>query len=182
MITLAVLSTAGGAGATTLAAQAFTGLRASQIGAPTLLGTRTGGLVERAGGDEVPASNSQAAIWDGGVHSPAAAAQVLASGECRVVMVTPATDQGVAAAREFLDVAGKLGNPQLMERIGLVVNQVYRRTSPRSMNALLGMPTIRIPWSEPLARPGPLPRNSELSRKSRTAVENWMRYAAGALS
>ncbi|MFC7403984.1 hypothetical protein [Georgenia alba] len=182
MMTLAVLSTSSGAGSTTLAATAFAGLRGSPVGAPTLLGTDRGGLVERAGGDEVHAVNPRAAIWDAGVHTPNAAAEVLASGECHLVVVAPATDLGVADARAFVDAASALGDPRLMERVSLVLNQVYRRTSPRSTTVLLGLPLIRVPWAAALATPGPAPSPGSLPRKARTAVEGWMHHAATALS
>lgn len=181
MKTLAVVGTAGGVGATTVAALAFAGMRQHPHGGPMLYARPSARLIDRAGSDEVPALNGDLAVWDAGRHSPESAAALLEAGGCVLAVAAPATPLGVADASRVLSTVAELGEDALAG-VAVVLSQVNGRGRPVATAALPSPLVVRIPYDRALATPGPIPPVGKLGGRTRTAASAWQHRAATLLA
>ncbi len=179
MKTLMIVATTAGAGATTMAAFAFAANRDDRRGAPALYGREGGGLVERAGGDDVPFINSSVAIWDAGVMTPQDCAQVMETRDTALAVIAPGTPLGSVDLSNFL-AALTDANPAHLYQVITVRTGVYGRASLQQLAPQPG--EIVIPFDGRLARPGSIPHDdAELDKKTRAGVDAWQSSARWAL-
>lgn len=181
MTTLAVIGTAGGVGASTLAALTFAGLRGRPGGAPAVRGNGSHGVAERIGDDEVAHLDPDAAIWDVGTTGPRAVAAVLERQATIIVLVAPATPAGHADAAACVAGAVERFGEGVLSRISLVLMDVYRSDKSRDTTAPAHIALVRIPFDPALAEPGPVPALETLTKPAQAGVSRWLELAAGAL-
>lgn len=181
MTTLAVIGTAGGAGASTLAALTFAGLRGRRSGAPAVRGNGIHGVAERIGDDEVPNVDGNAVIWDVGMTGPRAVAATLERQATIVVLVAPDTPAGRADAAACVGGAIDRFGEGVVSRISLVLMDVYRSGKGRGTAAPAHIALVRIPFDPALAEPGPVPALETLTKPAQAGVSRWLGLAAGAL-
>lgn len=182
MTTLAVIGTAGGVGASTLAALTFAGLRGRPGGAPAVRGNGSHGVAERIGDDEVAHLDPDAAIWDVGTTGPRAVAAVLERQATIIVLVAPATPAGHADAAACVAGAVERFGEGVLSRISLVLMDVYRSSGRRDTTAAPAhIAVVRVPFDPALAQPGPVPELDALGTSARSGVTAWLALAAGAL-
>ncbi|WP_258724397.1 hypothetical protein [Cellulomonas sp. NS3] len=179
MRTLALVAASSGAGATTLAALAFAGLRDEPRGAPRLLGAERGGLLERADGAEADTVDPERAVWDAGVRPLGEVLAVLGPLD-PLVVVAPATPLGAADARRLLDEVAAT-DPRGLDRVTVVLAEVHGRA--RTLAAPPGAPVLRLPYDRALAQPGAvLADGTRLARRTRAAVTAWQDCCAELLN
>lgn len=182
MTTLAIIGTAGGVGASTLAALTFAGLRHRPGGAPSVHGDGPHGIAERIGDSEVPLVDAGSSIWDSGLTGPRAVISVLERPGAIVVLVAPDTPIGRADTAACVEGAVERFGPEVVSRISLVHMDVYRsgsrrRTAPPPANIAV----VRIPHDRALAEPGPIPAQEALHQHTRAGVSAWLDLANRAL-
>ncbi|MGW6130205.1 hypothetical protein ACWFNE_09280 [Cellulomonas sp. NPDC055163] len=178
MRTLALVAASSGAGATTLAALAFAGLRGEPRGAPRLLGAAHGGLRERADGAQADTVDPERAVWDAGVRPLGEVLAVLGPHD-PLVVVAPATPLGAADARRLLDEVAAT-DPRGLDRVTVVLAEVHGRA--RTLAAPPGAPVLRLPHDRALARPGAVPDAARFARRTRAAVTAWQDCCAELLN
>ncbi len=177
MTALAVVGTAGGVGATTLAALTFLQLRDTSRGAPLLYGAPRSPVLTRVGSDTVPTLDEHSAVWDAGFQTPDQALGLRDRGFA-VVVATSATALGIADASRYVQVFGNAG-AEALSQFAIVVNRVNGRAvlpgSLRSAQRVLAPATVhRVPYDARLARAGAITGTSVLTRR---AVTQWQERA-----
>ena len=181
MSTLAVMGTSSGAGASTLTAMTFMGMRDRPRGAPTVLVEGPHGLAERID-DEVPSVDPVTTLWDAGTGDARSVAAVLEHPETSVALATPATPLGLRDARTIVTASVERFGEQIRTRICLAVIDVYRTGhGSRYRAGPSGVALARIPYDPLLDAPGPVPTTDALGKRTRTALQTWVQLAGGAL-
>jgi hypothetical protein len=157
-----VAGTAGGVGTTTVAALIFAALSQDVLGAPQLYDHAAGELGLRLPeGDEVRLVNPSLGLHDCGAHA-AAAVERLADPQTVLVLVTPATPGGCAAADRVLDeIVSRHGAHQL-RRVLIAAAGVFGRHRISAQLRALGdrvgtRSVILLPQDLSLAAGGRIP-------------------------
>ncbi len=132
-----VAGTAGGVGTTTVVALIFASLSQDVLGAPQLYDHAAGELGLRLPeGDEVRLVNPSLGLHDCGAHA-AAAVERLADPQTVLVLVTPATPGGCAAADRVLDeIVSRHGAYQLRRVLVAAVGVFGRHRISAQLRAL----------------------------------------------
>lgn len=132
-----VAGTAGGVGTTTVVALIFASLSQDVLGAPQLYDHAAGELGLRLPeGDEVRLVNPSLGLHDCGAHA-AAAVERLADPQTVLVLVTPATPGGCAAADRVLDeIVSRHGAHQLRRVLVAAVGVFGRHRISAQLRAL----------------------------------------------
>jgi hypothetical protein len=132
-----VAGTAGGVGTTTVVALIFAALSQDAFGAPQLYDHAAGELGLRLPeGDEVRLVNPSLGLHDCGAHA-AAAVERLADPQTVLVLVTPATPGGCAAADRVLDeIVSRHGAHQLRRVLVAAVGVFGRHRISAQLRAL----------------------------------------------
>jgi hypothetical protein len=157
-----VAGTAGGVGATTVAALIFAALSQDVLGAPQLYDHAAGELGLRLPeGDDVRLVNPGLGLHDCGAQG-AAAVERLADPHTMLVLVTAATPAGCAAAERVLDAVVQLHGAGQLRRVLIAAVSVFGRHRIGSQLGALGdrvgtRSVILLPQDLSLAAGGRIP-------------------------
>lgn len=187
-VRIVVAGTAGGVGATTVAALLFEALRrASTVGAPVLYDHSGGDLGLRLpNGDDVSAIEDTVAVHDVGAHALRGGVEALGSPADVLVVVVPATAAGLVDADAVLEAATRRFGRTASTRTMVVVNTPFGGDVPRAALEAFRVrhdhsTVLRLPADAALAIGGRIP-SSRMTTATRRALSEFDRRAVGLLA